>query len=236
MIAPVFDEAGAVTHFLRMSEDVTDQKKAQLTTQAVDSQRRQSERIESVGRLAGGVAHDFNNLLTVVIGHAHLVLQQLPPHDPLRSDVGAVLDAASRGGTITRQLLTYARRDVVHPLVLDPAQAIAALARLLQRLAGDEIRLGFSLGPEVWPVRIDPSQFDQMVTSLAANAPRRHPWAGRDRCVARERVAARGRGRRARRTCGWRLRGSARQRHRRRYRPRARVPHLRAVLHDQAAR
>ena len=170
VIAPVFDEVGAVTHFLRMSEDVTDQKKAEVTTQVVASQRRQSERIESASRLAGGVAHDFNNLLTVVIGHAHLVMQQLPPHDPLRSDIGAVLDAASRGGSITRQLLTYARRDVVHPLVFDPTQAIAALARLLQRLAGDEIRLGFSLGPEIWPVRIDPSQFDQMVTNLAANA------------------------------------------------------------------
>jgi PAS domain S-box-containing protein len=170
VISPIFDQAGAVTHFLRLSEDVTDQKKAELTTQAVHSQRRQSERLESVGRLAGGVAHDFNNLLTVVIGHAHLVLQQLPPNDPLRSDVGAVVEAASRGGAITRQLLTYARRDVVHPLVLDPAQAVAALARLLQRLAGDEIRLGFSSGPEIWPVHIDPSQFDQMVTNLVANA------------------------------------------------------------------
>ena len=170
VMSPIFDEAGAVTHFLRMSEDVTDQKQAEQTTRTVDSQRRQSERIESVGRLAGGVAHDFNNLLTVVIGHAHLVLQELPPHDPLRDDVGAVLDAAARGGAITRQLLTYARRDVVHPLVLDPAQAVAALARLLQRLAGDDIRLGFSLGPDIWPVHIDPSQFDQMVTNLAANA------------------------------------------------------------------
>ena len=72
--------------------------------------------------------------------------------------------------TITQQLLTYARRDVVHPLVLDPAHAIAALARRLQRLAGDEIRLGFSLGPDIWPIWIDPSQFDQMIVHLVSNA------------------------------------------------------------------
>jgi two-component system cell cycle sensor histidine kinase/response regulator CckA len=169
VMTPIFGEAGVVTHFLRMSEDITDQK-TEPATPAVDSQRRQSERIDPVGRLAGGVAHDFNNLLTVVIGHAHLVQQQLPLHDPLRDDVAAVLDAASRGGAITRQLLTYAKREVVHPLVLDPAQAVAALARLLQRLAGDEIRLGLSLGPEIWPVHMDPSLFDQAVVNLAANA------------------------------------------------------------------
>jgi PAS domain S-box-containing protein len=170
VIAPVRDDHGAVTHFLRLSEDITDQKRAHLAREALEVQRRQAERIDSVGRLAGGVAHDFNNLLTIVIGHAHLVLQQLGPTDPLRADLGAVLDAASRGATITRQLLTYARRDVVHPLVLDAAHAIASLARSLQRLAGDEIRLGFSLGPDIWPVEIDPSQFDQMIVNLVANA------------------------------------------------------------------
>ncbi|BCS35142.1 hypothetical protein TBR22_A43680 [Luteitalea sp. TBR-22] len=169
VIAPVRDEHGAVTHFLRLSEDITEQKREQLAREAQEAQRRQAERIDSVGRLAGGVAHDFNNLLTIVIGHAHLVLQQLGPTDPLRADLGAVLDAASRGATITRQLLTYARRDVVHPLVLDVAHAIAALSRTLQRLAGDEIRLGFSLGPDIWPVEIDPSQFDQMIVNLVAN-------------------------------------------------------------------
>jgi len=170
VIAPVLDEAGTVTHFLRLAEDVTDEKRTQLAQGALETQRRQAERVESVGRLAGGVAHDFNNLLTVVLGHAHLVLEQLAPQDPLRADLDAVIEAASRGSTITQQLLTYARRDVVHPLVLDPAHAIAALARQLQRLAGDEIRLGFSLGPDIWPVWIDPSQFDQMVVHLVSNA------------------------------------------------------------------
>ena len=94
---------------------MTDQKNAHETTQAVASQRHQSEGVESVGRLAGGVAHDFNNLLTMVTGHTHRVLEQLPPNDPLRDDIGAVLDAATRGAWITRQLLTYAGRDVVHP-------------------------------------------------------------------------------------------------------------------------
>ena len=170
MIAPVLDERGTVTHFLRLAEDVTEQKRAQAAQDALHTQRRQVARVASVGRLAGGVAHDFSNLLTVVAGHAHLVREQLPPHDPLREDLDAILAAASRGATITRQLLTYAHREVVHPLALDPAHAIAALARLLQRLAGDEIRLGFSLGPDIWPIRIDPSQLDEMVVHLVTNA------------------------------------------------------------------
>ena len=170
VVSPVRDGAGTVTHFLRLAEDVTEQKRAQIEREAQDVQRRQADRLETVGRLAGGVAHDFNNLLTIVGGHAHLVLQQLPPNDALRADLEAILEAATRGATITGQLLTYARRDLVHPVVLDPGQAIAALARTLQRFAGDEIRLGFSLGPDIWPVKIDPSQFEQVVVNLVTNA------------------------------------------------------------------
>jgi two-component system cell cycle sensor histidine kinase/response regulator CckA len=170
VIAPIFDDSGTVTHFLRLADDVTEEKGTQQIADAQDVERRQAERVETVERLAGGVAHDFNNLLTVVIGHAHLLLGQLSPSDPLRTDVAAILEATSRGTAITQQLLTYARRDVVHPLVLDPAHAIAALARTLQRQAGDDIRLGFSLGPDIWPVWIDPAQFDRMVVELVANA------------------------------------------------------------------
>jgi two-component system cell cycle sensor histidine kinase/response regulator CckA len=94
----------------------------------------------------------------------------LPTHDSLRADLAAILEATQRGATITAQLLTYARRHVVHPVVLDPGQAIAALAGTLQRLTGDEVRLGFSLGPDIWPVRIDPSQFEQLVVHLVTNA------------------------------------------------------------------
>ncbi len=169
-VSPVRDEHGAVTHFLRLGEEITAQKREQLTREAQDVQRRQSDRQQTVGRLAGGVAHDFNNLLTTVMGHAHLVMQQLPPDDPLRVDLAAIIEAAGRGATITAQLLTYARRHVAHPVVLDPAAAVAALARRLQRLAGDEIRLGFSLGPDIWPVKVDAAQFDQVVLHLATNA------------------------------------------------------------------
>ncbi len=170
VVTPVRDEGGAVTHFLRHAEEITEQKRDQLAREAQDAQRRQSDRQQSVGRLAGGVAHDFNNLLTTVMGHAHLALRELPPEDPLRADLAAILEAAGRGATITAQLLTYARRHVVNPVVLDPGTAIAALARRLQRLAGDEIRLGFSLGPDIWPVRVDASQFDQLVVNLVTNA------------------------------------------------------------------
>ena len=169
VILPVFGARGTVMHFVRVSEDVTEEK-ARAVARATSEARQRHQRFESAGRLAGGIAHDFNDLLTVVVGHAHLLLGQLPPSDPLREDVEAILDAATRGAGITQQLLTFARRDVVHPLVLDPAHAIAALARTLQRLAGDEIRLGFSLGPDIWPVLIDPAPFDRMIIDLVTNA------------------------------------------------------------------
>ncbi len=170
VVSPVRDEQGAVTHFLRLADEITEQKRQQLTREAQEVQRRQSDRQQTVGRLAGGVAHDFNNLLTTVMGHAHLVLQQLPPDDPLRMDLAAIIEAAGHGATITAQLLTYARSHVAQPVVLDPAAAIAAVARDLQRRAGDDIRLGFSLGPDIWSVKMDASQFDQLVVSLVTNA------------------------------------------------------------------
>ena len=166
---PVLDERGTVTHFLRVSEDVTAEQ-ARAEAQAAHEAHQRHQRFASAGRLAGGLAHDFNDLLTVVFGHAHLLLGQLPPSDPLREDVEAILDAANRGAGITQQLLTFAQRDVVHPLVLDPAHAIAALARTLQRLTGDQIRLGFSLGPGIWPVLFDPAPFDRMILDLVTNA------------------------------------------------------------------
>ena len=170
VISPVRDEAGQVTHFLRTAEDVTEARRAQAAQDEAASQARQQERLDAVGRLAGGVAHDFNNLLTIVEGHAHLVLKDLAPADPLRSDLLAIIDAANRGATITRQLLTYARRDHVHPVALDPARAIASSARALQRLAGDRIRVGYSLGPEIGPVLVDAAQFEQVLMHLVANA------------------------------------------------------------------
>lgn len=169
-IAPVRGATGAVTHFLRLGEDVSVQKYAQQTREALEIRLLETERLESVGRLAGGVAHDFNNLLTVVIGHAHLLLQDMAPEDPRRADITAMLDAATRGSAITRQLLAFARKDVAHPTVIDPADALGALGRTLQRILGDDIRLEMSLAPDTWPVRIDPAQFEQVLLDLVANA------------------------------------------------------------------
>jgi len=168
VIAPVRDEAGAVSHFVRLSEDAT-ATRSRPADDTASVQRRPPEQAEATARLAGGVAHDFNNLLTIVIGHAHLVQQQLHASDPLRGNLEAVLDAATRGAAITRQLLTYAGRDVVYPLTLDPGVTIAALAGQLQRLVGDEISLGLSSDAEIWPVTIDPSHLEAVVTHLVAN-------------------------------------------------------------------
>ncbi|MGI8672563.1 MAG: response regulator, partial [Luteitalea sp.] len=169
-ISPVRNADGEVAHFLRLAEDITAPRQAQEARDMLQARLLETERLESVGRLAGGVAHDFNNLLTVVIGHAHLLLQDLAPTDPMRADVTAMLDAATRGSTITTQLLTFARKDVVHPVVIDPADALGALGQMIQRVLGPDIRLGMSLAPDAWPVRIDPARFDQMLLNLVANA------------------------------------------------------------------
>lgn len=169
-MAPVRDASGQVTHFLRAAEDITEARRAQAAQDEAAARARQQERLDVVGRLAGGVAHDFNNLLTIVGGHAHLVLKDLAPGDRLRADLQAIIEATHRGATITRQLLTYARRDVVHPVLVDPARAIASSARMLQRLAGDDIRVGYSLGRDVWHVLIDAAQFEQALAHLVANA------------------------------------------------------------------
>jgi PAS domain S-box-containing protein len=146
-----------------IAEDVTAQR-------ILEEQVRQTQKMEAVGRLAGGVAHDFNNLLTVITGSAHLLLTDLDPEDPCRDGVEEVLDAATRGAVLTRQLLAFSRKQVLQPKLLDLNQVVLEMQAFLGRILGDPVELRTDLEPELWQIRADPGQLQQVIMNLVLNA------------------------------------------------------------------
>ncbi len=129
-----------------------------------------AQKMESVGRLAGGVAHDFNNMLGVILGNTELALQQVRPDDPLHSGLEEAHEAALRSAALTRQLLVFARRQTVMPTVMDLNQAVGATLRMLQRMIGETIVLEWRPAADLWLTNVDPSQVDQVLASLCVNA------------------------------------------------------------------
>ncbi len=146
-----------------IAEDVTSQR-------VLEARVRQSQKMEAVGRLAGGVAHDFNNLLTVITGSSHLLLSDLTPGDPSREGVEEVLDAANRGASLTRQLLAFSRKQVLQPRELDLNRVVGEMESFLGRLVGEKVQLGTDLAPELPAVRADPGQIQQVIMNLVLNA------------------------------------------------------------------
>lgn len=136
----------------------------------LEAQVQESQKLEAVGRLAGGVAHDFNNTLAVILGHAEFVLAALRDDDPLREDLQAIQRAAQHSAALTRQLLTYARRQPVVPRALDLNAAVTETLKMLRPLIGESITLDWQPGEDIWPISLDPSQLDQILTNLCANA------------------------------------------------------------------
>ncbi|HSK20108.1 MAG TPA: PAS domain S-box protein [Longimicrobiales bacterium] len=136
----------------------------------LEEQLRQSQKMEAVGRLAGGVAHDFNNLLTAIAGHTELLLEDLGEDAEIRGDIEEVLHAVDRASALTRQLLAFSRRQVLQPKLLDVNQVISDLGRLLRRLIGPDVRLDTVLHTEVGRVRADHGQIEQVLMNLVVNA------------------------------------------------------------------
>jgi PAS domain S-box-containing protein len=164
-------ETGAVT-LVATSRDVTERR-------ALEEQLRQAQRLESVGRLAGGVAHDFNNLLTVIGGRAQLLLSRLRPGDPTRRDVELIQKAGARAAQLTQQLLAFSRRQVLQPKILDLNTVITGLEGMLRRLIGEDIELVTGLATGLGTVRADPGQLEQVIMNLALNARDAMPTGGR---------------------------------------------------------
>ena len=150
--------------------DITQRKRAEEEQIRLAAELQQAQKMESVGRLAGGVAHDSNNMLTVIIGYADLALQKVPPTDPLHGDLMGVLGAARRSAQLTKQLLAFARKQTIKPEVLDLNKTVERSLDLIRRLVGEDITLDWIPKPDLWSINIDPSQIDQILTNLCANA------------------------------------------------------------------
>ncbi|MGH2807123.1 MAG: response regulator [Actinomycetota bacterium] len=136
----------------------------------LESQLRQAQKMEAIGRLAGGVAHDFNNLLSIIQNYARFIAEDLEENDPKRYDVTEIMNATERAGRLVRQLLTFSRKDVTRPENVDMNELVSSLDHLLQRTLGEDIHLETTLAEGLSPIRIDPTQMDQVLMNLVVNA------------------------------------------------------------------
>ena len=162
-ISPVRDASGKTVNYVAVKRDVTRESQLEI-------ELRQAQKMESVGRLAGGVAHDFNNLLMCTMGYAQLCLDRLPGDHPVRGYLNAIVSTSQRSADLTRQLLAFARKQTIEPKVLDLNDAMAGMLKLLCRLIGEDINLILMPGAGLWPVKLDPSQIDQILANLCVNA------------------------------------------------------------------
>jgi two-component system cell cycle sensor histidine kinase/response regulator CckA len=135
-----------------------------------EEELRQVHKMEAVGRLAGGIAHDFNNVLTAIFGYVDLLLDQIEDDDPRRRDVLEIRRSAERAAALTRQLLAFSRKQVMQLRVLDLHDVVLSLEKLLARLVGEDITLKIATSGELWPVKADPGQIEQVLMNLTANA------------------------------------------------------------------
>jgi signal transduction histidine kinase len=171
------DEVAHVTRAFDRMRDTLRRNESQK--QQLEDQLRQAQKMEAIGRLAGGVAHDFNNILTVIKGHGDLILDRLRPIDPLRESAQQIDKAADRAASLTRQLLAFSRMQMLEPKVLDLNTLVAEMSSLLKRLIREDVSFNFRAGELLGRVKADPGQIEQVVMNLTVNACDAMPTGGR---------------------------------------------------------
>jgi two-component system cell cycle sensor histidine kinase/response regulator CckA len=171
-ITPLRDNEGRITHFISNDRDITDRRR-------LENQLQQAQKMDAVGRLAGGVAHDFNNLLMVISSYAELMLDSLTPQHPLRRNVDEIQKASRRAADLTRQLLAFGRKQMQSLQLLDLNLIIEDINKMLPRLIGEDIELVFVPGEKLGKVKADPVQIEQILMNLVANARDAMPKGGR---------------------------------------------------------
>jgi PAS domain S-box-containing protein len=169
-VSPIRNEFGQIIGVSKIARDLTKQRKADALLRRTEDQLRHAQKMEAVGRLAGGVAHDFNNLLSVIMGFSGLMLDDLKSGDPLRADVEQIDEAARKGGRLTKQLLAFSRQQILEPQVVDLNASVLGLERILRRVLGEDIELVLPTAASVGQVYADPGQIEQVIMNLVVNA------------------------------------------------------------------
>jgi PAS domain S-box-containing protein len=164
------NDEGVPAFFDGIVEDITERMRAEEEQQRLEAQLMQAQKMESIGRLAGGVAHDFNNMLGAIMGYSDLALSRIDPGDQVHGYLQEVRKAADRSADLTRQLLAFARKQNVVPKILDLNETVGGMLNMLRRLIGEEVRLEWLPAEGLWPVEMDPSQVDQILANLCVNA------------------------------------------------------------------
>lgn len=167
---PWYENDGSIGGIIVYTEVITDRKNSEAEKERLIEQLGQAQKMESIGRLAGGVAHDFNNMLGVILGRAELALSNTNPASPAHDDLLEIFKAAKRSAELTRQLLAFARKQAVKPVLLDLNSTISGMTKLLKRLIGENIELLWEPGENLCDIMIDPVQIDQILANLAVNA------------------------------------------------------------------
>ena len=170
ILQPITYGRGKIPAILSISLNITDRKKAEEEGEILRQQLNHAQKLESVGRLTGGVAHDFNNILSVITGYTEMALDQVDPSLPLHADLEKIFDAAKRSADIVRQLLAFSRQQSISPKVLDLNTTVEGMLKMLRRLIGEDVNLVWKPAAGLPPVVMDPSQVDQILANLCVNS------------------------------------------------------------------